>query len=306
MSKQIISEDEIRETVYNVMLTYVFKYNLVKQFTSSEKDKSDAIKDVLYETIEYLCNTSTDEGFATMRGNYITSQNVHPNFKELFKGLEGIRFMLRNNVSSEYEQATVIHGLMDKIEKTGMFKSMFEQLIKFYLDSQNTENNSDNITDTMIQDTFYNIMVEQNLIDSLINIDDIAAREPYIYIGMSSQVILATALYSINYNGIQLYNKKIVTLGNCPPAYKELCTLLLKIKEKIKSMKLTDNEMKLVKLYSLTNPDINIPPNLEKLKTKEIMELVSIIVSIATEISQIQNFKNIIDNVIKYCIEATQ
>jgi hypothetical protein len=292
----LISGEDIRETFYNLMLDVALDHNMKHQFADRMLVPS-AIKNLVTEAIRLICRMATSEGFPTLRGGVVNSRNVPPEYAELFAGLERLR-LIRDQVHSQM----VLDKIISEVEKKGTFRDIIGRLISFYTESQREAKTQ--IDDNSIRETFYNIMVEELLINHSIDENDLDDRDAYIYIAMSSQTILASALHSKNLGGIMLYNGSIVTEANCPEKYKVLFKQLIMIKDKLKLLNLNPDQLQLVKLYSMSNPRIIIPQQLEALKTPQLMSIVSIITNIAIEISKIRHFKEIIDDVVKFCLGA--
>src|SRR6185436_18814228 len=119
-----ISEDEIRETVYNLMLDIAINDNL-KNLLENVETKTSTIKFLIMKTIKTLCQMATPQGFPTVRGNWVNQRNVNPNFLDLFKGLEQLK-----NAQNDQQFLLILNGIIGEIEKRGAFKHIIDQLIK--------------------------------------------------------------------------------------------------------------------------------------------------------------------------------
>ncbi|AYV78219.1 MAG: hypothetical protein Edafosvirus7_11 [Edafosvirus sp.] len=299
MSASKISEEEIRETLYNTMLEIALKYNktdFTNQLTKNFETRQNALRKLISETIIEICKSAKSNGIPTIRNNTVTELNVHPNFVELFIGLNKLR-----QSKNQIEYNTILSHMIIMIEKKDIFKVIIEQFIKFYLESQKE---SKTVSVELIRATFYNMMVEQVLVGNTINKQALEDQESFIFYDLSAYVIIESILLSKKYNGILLQGNSIVIEETCPDEYKKFYKMLINLKNKMIEMKLNDDEMTLIKLNSSSNPEVVIPPELIKLKTPYIISLISIIKDMAIQISQIPYFRSIIDSVIKYCIDA--
>jgi hypothetical protein len=296
-----ISEDEIRETFYNIMLDRVLEYKNVDEIKDNLKNnekRMQVLKPLITHTISTMCHRKEgDKGFPTIRNNWITEKSVPDQFFQLFASLN-----LLTKMDNKQDYELTLQKIINQIIQLGTFKQIIDKFTSFYIDAQ-TEIKKEIINEDTIRLTFYNMMIDQLFNEKIINIDDLKDRDPYIYIGMSSVVILSSVKYSKNSNGILLHNGSIVTLDKCPESYKSMFQQLILIKKMFADLKLTDDQIKLITLYSLTDPNVVIPENLEELKTPALMKIVSTVTSISNQISQVAYFKQIIEDVIKFYLE---
>lgn len=294
-----ISEKEIRETIYNTMLDIALAKN-IKDEINDKKTQDVTIKYLVCQTIRTLCSRATENGFPTIRGNLITNDNVHPDFADLFKGLT-----LLTTAPTESIFNIQLGNFLKAIEQKGTFQQMITKLITFYVESQKDNKEQYEINEEKVRATFYNIMVNEVIDDQMIEKDHLKDRDPYIYIALSSMAIISSIVQSRKTNGILLLGGSFVDEKTCPDTFKPLCKHLLILKAKFLQMKLNDDQILLIRLYSTTNPDVVIPEQLEKqYKNPQLMDLVSLITSLAIQISSIAHFKSIIDDVITYCIDV--
>ncbi len=293
----LISEEEIRETFYNLMLESAINNDLYEKLQSKPQE---SIKLMIKNAIIEICQMRTQQGFPTIRNNWITKDNTPVSFIEMFQYLELLTKMERDS----YTYCIRLESIIDLIQRKNTFKGIIKSVVKFYTDS--FKPNTCQVTDRSIRETFYNLMVTEILTNDIIKSEALRDRDPFIYIGMSSQAILSSILHCSEIEDIILQNGCAVTQYNCPENYKLLFRQLLSLKNFVKTLKLHNQEdkLKLIRLYSVTDPDIEIPDNLEKLKTPEIMKVVSIITSLAIQISSTDYFRSIIEDVIKFSIEA--
>lgn len=294
-----IPESEIRETIWNIMLEKALKRdrNTLINSLKNVDTRPTAIRSLVMETVTELSESGQGNSFMTMRNNKVTMENVPNSFKELFISLSVLK-----NYNSGYERGIVLNKIILESEKRDTFKSIIGDFIKFYLESQTEK--KEVVTIESIRETFYNMMVEKVLIGGAIDKKTLQDMEGYIFYDLSAFVILDSVLENPHTDGIKLFNKSVVTAQNCPAEYTKFYVMLNVAKTKIKEMKLTNKQIELVKLLSSSDPDVVIPDELLVLKTSVIMQLVSVIKDMAIQISQVQSFKNIIDNVIAFCIDA--
>jgi len=295
-----IPDDEIRETFYNLMLECIYTdpdRSIIDKLTNPSTKKV-AIRSLINKTLKTICVNANSKGFQTLRGNWINQQNVSHNFSELFKTLEKLRQLIISK-GSDSQINLILNKITSVIEEKDIFKHIVDNLISFYKESCFV-----NVTIDIIRETFYNIMVEQVISDNLIAKSDIESRSSHIFISLPAYTILACIIYSKDSSGILLYNGTVVNNNNCPDEYKELFKGLLTIKNKMKLLSLTEKHIELIKLYLTNNPDIDIYDDLKMYKTPQIMEIVSMINSIAIQITAMKHFKEIIDDVLVFCLNV--
>ena len=198
----------------------------------------------------------------------------------------------------------LINKIISAVEQRGTFRSIINDVITFYMEI--SSENKMEINDETIRNTFYNMMVEEVLTseDRLIDPNSLEDGDTYVYLALSAQTILSSITYSNNYEGILLHNGSIVTESTCPQNYRALFKQLILLKNKMGSLNLNDKQLKMIKFYAVNNPKMIIPDDIESCKTPELMSLVSIITNMAIEISSINHFKEIIEDVIKFCLDA--
>lgn len=322
---RMISEDEIRETFYNLMLENALRQDprYLRERLTDPSSKPSVLRFLISESVRNICESATEKGFPTMRSNWITVENVAPSFRDLFRTLEKLRLLslvrdpragagagagVRAGDRAGEEMSRGLAQLVAEIEKRGTFRQIIEQFIVFYLDSQREEKKAV-VTVETIRDTFYNIMVDQVLVLNLVSKQDIKDNEPYVFFALSSQAIVASVIDSADSTGIRLHNRALVTADNCPPEYKDMFAILSVIKARIRAMdregdRDSPERLALIKLLSVNNPDVEIPAHLARHKTRELMEIVTLITNLAIKISQVQHFKDVIGNVLTFCLEA--
>lgn len=299
----MIPEEEIRETFYNVLMEVALTDD---NLTVANLQNREIIGGLIMKVLTFICKSSGD--IKTYKNNIVTSNNVPPIYVNLFSALQELKLMFAAN--DLYNAQNYMKHVVGQIQQQGTFDPLIKIFIKFYTEchnetAYNSASKNNPIVDTnTIRDTFYNLMVEQVLTDNLIDKEDLESVEPYIFFALSSLVIIASICYAHDTTGIRLYNGAIVNENNCPDEFKPLCVALIKLKKHFNNMKLNDDQIRLIKICSLQKNDSNVPTNLVKYQTNDLMKLVSMIVAIATDISKIPHFKSIIVKVIEFCIAA--
>ncbi len=305
---QAISDEEIRETFYNLMLEVAIVHNL-KNALEAEATRSTAIQSMIIGSIQTICEMSSAQGFPTMRGHLITAINVSPAYREMFAQLGQIR-----QIPNQARKNEAITQLVRVVIQKETFKSIIKDLVKFYLSAVDTQQErKQEVTIETIRQTFYNLMVDEVFSSQdvnaegsppLIRKEHLVDQDAFIFFALSGLTILSSVKSSLDNTGIWLQNGGIVTEQNCPPAYVPLFKHLILIKQKYKSLNLTPDQSKLVKLCVINDPDLVIPEHLKPLQTPQVMSLVSTITDLAINISAIGHFKEVLNDVIKYCVEA--
>jgi len=284
MASQRLSVDEIRETIYNLMLERALSMN---------KNNPNS-KELVTYAIDYLCHTS----FKTIRGHEVTSSNVPDEFFELYMAITYLKI-------GDPDYYNKLEKIVDKVSSNATFKTLIGKLLDFYKECGTKANFDEKINVDMIRDTFYNLMVEQVLINGTIKKQALEDHDGYIFCDLSSYVIVASAIASLNSGGILLHNNRIVTKYNCPEEYKALLDKLMLVRDRIKDSKLSQEELELLILSVSFNPDVIISEEKEKLKTNNLKLIITTIKDMAILISQIPNFKAVISDVIAFCLDAS-
>lgn len=237
-----------------------------------------------------------------MRGMMASKHNVSASFVGMFTALESLCI----TPSQALED-----GLTLQILARPVFQEILTKLVSFYRES-NTEAPAlppvGQVSMAGIQETFYNLMVTEVLINGNITPENIEDQDPFIYVGLSALTILSVTLQTLQSPGIPLLNGSVVTMANCPKesGYQELFTQLLRIKAQLAEAKLNEDQLQLVRLYASTNPDVEPAAHLLVHKTPALMQLVALITSVAIQISAVPYFKTIIQRVIDYILECLQ
>jgi hypothetical protein len=159
------------------------------------------------------------------------------------------------------------------------------------------------ITEPMIQETFYNQMLLDALDFNYISLESLQNREPFVYIGLSCQAIVSICIHNANISDVILTNGRIVTLENCPQRFQGFFTKVKPIKKQFGSF--TKAQIQLIRFYATTDPEMAVPEHLLVVKTPSLMKIVSEIIGMGIEISSLQPFKDMIEKVILFLLDCS-
>lgn len=317
--KNIVMEDSIRSTFYNIMFNIVPEYGWIKY---DELQQNSAMKKgLIILTVLEVINQSKNlqNKIKLINGNHVDITNCPEQYKQMFMMLLLLKNFLStindnnfitlkltcieklgisNNGYGKYIESNVNTGsdklieLANQVYELELFHTIINKLITLY-GSMYTNKISENI----IRDSFYNAMVNEAL-EAKFNKESLEASDPFIFFDLSAFTLIECCRISKNYNGIKLMDGSTLTIDVCPDTYIELVHAVLQIKNNIANM--PDKYINRLKKICSTNPD-NICP--EKYKTEDMVKIATVINSVATKVSQRNTFKNIINNVIQYCLE---
>lgn len=291
-------EQQIQQFFYNVLANHLLDNNNV----TPQNIKQELIKSIVM-VIQQLIELSKNSQGLQLPSMLITANNCPTQYKPFFDVL----MQAKKRLLTEQELITVAHGITQLPSFKEIDPTQFVLEAKGQIDSsiQHIQYNQENITPTLIRDTFYNEMVAQalNAVEKrLFSEEDILSQETYVFFGLPALTLLEAIQQSKHCDGIRLLNDKMLTLQNCPNSEKfpEFTEALLSIKKQVGT--LSADQLETMK-YVLTEQE-NIPENLAQLKTKEFMETTAIINNIAIEISRQEFFHHIINDVLKTCCET--
>jgi len=319
---------EIRDTFYNLLLDAAINVGETEiEFRDAlmgdcEYRTRSAVRRLLEKVLLGLARMDV---FSTCRGTAITADNVPDEYANLLNSLNRLKRAMATRDQSRLQsyflirfgilpmglnyQRRCLSKIVSQIEALETFRSIIVDFVRFYrelfqkssIKNETTETaETAGIDESMIRQTFYNLMVERVLLDGLIDKNDLATREAYIFIGMSSLAIVECLIASRNLDeGMLLLNGKVVTDYNCPERYRDFFAALKPLKIGFRS--LSREQVDLIRTFATMNPSADMP---EHLKTEQLMRLVAQITDVSIKISQLANFKSIIDSVIRFCIEA--
>lgn len=141
----MISDQEIQETFYNTMLDVMFSGELSRQNSQHVKHnltdsnlRGNFTKAIVMDTfcivlsqsrLAMLPNGQMTLEVPSIKGNIITSQNVSPQYQNLFSALV---------VQYQSKSVNMLSSIVDSTMQLGTFNTMIESVIRFYLSGQST------------------------------------------------------------------------------------------------------------------------------------------------------------------------
>jgi hypothetical protein len=297
----MISDLEVQETFYNAMLETMFTGEIaglnpqyVKHNLTDLNLKQAFVRTIVNETFAKVLNSAQlntfDDGSPTLqipsvRGNIITPKNVSNMYSKLFSAL-----VIQYKSGSQEFLTSIISSTLS----LPSFKKMIEDVINFYLDGMQKQQQTKLVTIDGIRETFYNIMVDEYLNNGMISKEDLEACESYIFTALSAYVVYTVAISQKDINGVRLCDGAIVTLQNCPPQIKPIFAILLDIKKITHHMNFTELEERHI-LNTLSSKQES-----ELEQTEQVRNIIGKITGIAIQISQIPHFKQVIGDVINF------
>lgn len=288
----MISDEEIRETFYNIFLDIMMSCNLneLQDKLSNFRSRANLIRQLTVKTLYRLHGSLTaDKSIATFRRNLVNRYNVPFKFSFVFNIIENKEL---------FKNIYQIEKLADEINEIELFQNIINDVIIFYLDSQRTMNCD--VNEHIIIETFYNIMIYQLLEpESKITKEDIENQEPYIYFALAAGTIIGILESSKECSGMRILNNAIVTNDNCPAMYIPLFSNIKELKEQYDTF--NDETSKIIKIIC-SNDSNKLSKEIEDKKTPVIMQFISKVNNIAIEITRLTRFKNIIDSVLTFSL----
>jgi hypothetical protein len=314
--------NDIRETFYNLMFEIIPMYDwiTVKGLKTSNAVKKALICTTILEIIKLSKNVPN--GFRLLNGTILHAGNCPQEFTLFFQQLMQLKNVLAKqpdnitiairlkclssldignsnynnptfseylgNINSISENLVIIANTVIQMD---MFKNIFSKQVEL-LETIETKK----ISEDIIRQTFYNTMVGAAL-ESDIPQEDFENSEAYLFLDLTALTIIDTFVAIKNYNGIPQIDGSILVLDNCPEVYVEILKTLLETKDIICSM--NTEQISTLKKLSSSNPDVDVD---DKYKTPLLVKVASHVIKIATVVSQRDTFKNIIANVIDFCI----
>lgn len=314
MSHGIQSETDVQEIFYNLLLDAALteKQDIRPSYSSIDLNDPTFIRYLIKKVLKTTCTHMNL--LATSKGVQITAQNVPASYSDLFKALTNLQEFSTHGYNPEYLDQ-YYETVITEIEKRQTFNPMVEKIRKFFHECMKPNTRSSSRADSSIQgavnvdtirQTFYNIMAEMTILSGLIPKEDLISQDSYIFFGLSSFAIIESVLNSKGCPGIRLFNGGIVISTNCPPGYKDLFDVLMKLKMSMTSRNLSEQQIRYIRIKALQNPDMQtmVQEELTEEQKRQVKDLVTMITDISINISQIGHFKEIIDDVIKFCISA--
>jgi len=300
-STEFLIDEDIQEIFYNMILETVMRadeLHIAIDFDNPIFIKQ-IIKSILHNIVPNIYRIKSTSGIL------ITSKNVSDEYKHMFKLIEDMHEQLiSRSISGSTEQNKFYGKIIEEISKRDTFNPMIKKVKVFYDEMNKSQDVSIAITVDMIRDTFYNMMVENTILSGYFTKDDLISREPYIFIGLTAYTIFDLLMLSRDCAGIKLLNNLIVTDATCPIELKDLCGIILKLKAIIYTRSLSHEQIQYIKVKILQNADLPDYHDISAKQIDEIIDIIPIITDISIDISRNDHFKAIIDEVIKFCIEA--
>lgn len=293
-------EQQIKDTFYNSLADFVLTLGNVTRETLPQ-----ALLRGIHHTIQAIIRASKScEGIRLPAGPVVTNANCPVKYKPLFDVL--LQLKQDENLSDEK-----IGAITAKIMQLETFREL--NPTQFLLEAlglaspvqRNVQYDEADVTPQLIRDTFYNEMAVQTLLavqNNWLTVEDLEDEEPQVYMALPSLTILEAIRQSQQCDGVRLLDGKVVNARNCPNVenFPVLVQLILSVKGKIAAM--TDEQLHVVK--QIVSCDNELPEELQKLKTPELMASVAIIKDMAIEISKRRVFHNMISSVLKMCLDT--
>jgi hypothetical protein len=318
----MISEEEIRDTFYNMLMNHALNLSGEGSGVFDFSDKrviESLIKSILLDIAE-------SEHLITLSNKKVTMENVPIVYLNLFIALHRLREIVRQftekNTLTEYLDFDkqrdkqkidhMVNQIIQEIERQQTFQPIIGKFIVFYKQCiQPSPIQSIEVNVREIRSTFYELMASEVLNKDhvtgkgLIPRSDLIDCEAYIFMGLSGLVICAVLEMSKDSHGIRLLNGGIVNEMNCPNEFKDLFVAVNGLKKIFNDLNPNPQIMRFLKICALQNESIE-PQELTIYRIPQIMKVVSEINSISTQISRIDHFKQIINDVIGFCIGAME
>ena len=325
-SIQKLTEEDIQEVFYNILCDIILTENDNPDI-KIDLNNSECIKYLLKKVLHVVFIQINN--LVTSKGIKITVDNVPGAYKDFFRSLEMLPIHIKNNHDCEHipEPEPYIgyvpkkieeyyDKLIKKIQQRQTFVPMInktkifinECTIKSEILPQSHSDLVEIISSDAIRESFYNIMVDVTITSGKISKDDLIDQESYIFIGLPAYTLLYIAIDSQYYDGIKLLNGQILVPNNCPEEFKSLFGIMIKIKSIIKNISLSQITYIQNKLLHKSDlQDLQYLQTVNDISAYQIEianQIVSMITDISIEISRIDNFKHIINDVIRFCIDA--
>lgn len=322
-----ISVNEIRETFYNSLLNIA---------TDTEWATIDNIEGNSNVSIALIALTLLDvlerskhykENIFLLCNKMVNLGNCPPDFKPLFDHILELKKITDPMNDEKYKQvqndclrqldllmglqmnpivykiAGIIVSIAKEVYGMGPFKSMIHSLVQFYksmnVSSSNNARTQEPITESLVQLSFYNLMVTEVVESKLIRRDALEGGDSHIFLDLSAFTLVAACVLSKDVSGILMLNGSILTLNNCPEIYKELAQIILQVKNKIKN--LSEEQIYTLKTICSTDPELECE---EGMQTAELTSMATFINSVSIEVSKRETFKLLMMKVIDFCIGA--
>lgn len=306
-------EEAIRNTFYNLF----FDVASGLFSTNFTMNRSNCLAVICTSVVEVLEN-SKDVGDEIVLHNHqrISQENCPEMFTDFFIALIQLKHLLSTTSTHAYfdrlrkailcrfglsdEEARLakdprVNEVVDLAKKIYRNEN-FQQIIVHVGDLfQSVQTHK--VSETLIKETFYNIMLEC-AIDGKVPHDDIEMTEAYIFLDMSALTIINACYQCRDMGALRLLDGSTLDSTNCPDIYMGFIEIFEKIKPAFKH--LTPGQIRDLELICSANPAVEVADNI---KTHELTQLAANINQIATKVSQLASFKQIINDVIRFYLE---
>ena len=148
----MISEEEIRDTFYNVLMEVALADN---NLTVASLHNKEIINGLIMKVLTFICKTHDD--IKTYKNNIITNNNVPPIYSNLFVGLQELKLMFASNNINDAQN--LMKHIIGQIQQQGTFDPLIKQFIKFYTECHSETKINVNVDVNTIRDTFYNLLL---------------------------------------------------------------------------------------------------------------------------------------------------
>lgn len=294
-----IPEKAIKLVFYNALVNYVYD-----QPDFSRDNLQQKIKEGIAATIKHIIEASKDcAGIRLTAGAEVTPKNCPDRYKLLFTVL----LSLKNKKNTEAELTHIAEQIMalDSFQEINPTQFLLEAMGEADAAQTKIHYDESGVTPELIRATFYNEMVTQTFLavqNAWLLRQDLIDQDPQVYIALPALTILEAVKQSRQCDGIRLLNGKELNKNNCPQTenFPELVAFILAVKKSTEGM--SDQDIEAVKQIAAC--DKELPDDLQRLKTRSLMESVGIIKNMSIEISRKKVFNEMIVRVLEMCLSA--
>ena len=319
--------DRLRETFYNLLVDEALKLTDFSQFLTADGQAS-CVQGALLEML--LIGRDSMAGAVMTFGGGIRPeehcpdalQDLLPAFAAAQKVLQGFHKALSGSdlrmlfsapdgelVMLDGDTQAAVKGLrghLAKFSQLVMQKPAFalkikkaEQFVKeaigqcrVVLDAATLEKSTVDVED--VRSTFYNVMAELALEPGLFPSADLRDQEVYVYLGLPACTLLEVIERSADLKGaVWLQGNHPMTLDNCPKEYEAFAQVLFPLKEAV--LKLSKAERKVLQRVCIGDPERPVPHHQS---TVVIGSLASKLNSVATQVTQMKSFKELVPEIL--------
>lgn len=297
-------EKEIKSVFYNALVNYVFDHG---NFTRENLEQK--LKEGIAHTMRgILENSKNCSGIRLPSGKVVSAANCPERYKQLF----GILTQLKDQRVSDVALGAIAAKIMALPTFAEINPTQYLLELSGQADAQvdNIQYSEDGVTPQLIRTTFYNEMVTQAVLATeekwlLLSVEDLVDQEGHIFWALPALTLLEAIQQSQRSNGIRLLDDKVVNNNNCPQVenFPLLVKTLLELKKNIKP--LTEQEMFVIK--HKISCERELPPELQAIAEKDsVKAVINAIKGMAIEISRKRVFCQMVDLVVRRCVEILQ